>query len=371
MSHAVDSPAPRAAARARRMSLWIAFAAVYLIWGSTYLGIRVAIDSIPTFLMAGMRLASAGALLLVWARWRGAAWPSAREWGSAALIGTMLLGVGNGTVTWSEQRVPSGLVALLVATVPIWMATLSGLGAGGPRPRATTWIGVALGVCGIALLVGPGTLRGGQRIDPVAAAALGLSSLSWAWGSLLARRVPLPKSPLMATAAEMLVGGVVLTLASGARGEFSNFSFRAVTPVSWLAFAYLVTFGSIVAFTAYVWLLRTSSPARVSTYAFVNPVVAVALGWAFLGEALTGRTVLAAAVIVSAVAIIVASRATGAERPARADVTGSADRSAAPHAAARILSLPPRLAVVRDTRLAPGVRPTAPAEAVGRPGVSE
>jgi len=311
-----------AIARSHRVRLVLAFAAVYLIWGSTYLGIRLAIDTIPPLLMAGGRLLFAGALLMAWCRSRGAALPTAAEWRSATLIGVMLLAVGNGTVTWTEQRVPSGLVALMVATVPIWMSVLSHLGAD-RSPRAggsgRVLLGVLMGVAGIALLIGPGAVAGRGRIDPVAAGALALSSFCWAFGSLIARRVRLPRSPMVATAAEMLVAGAVLTVAGLVAGEGARFHPGAITPVSLGAFAYLVTFGSIVAFTAYVWLLRVSTPSRVSTYAFVNPVVAVVLGWAILGESLSARTGVAAAIIVGAVALI-----TSAPVPARVRIVPAA-----------------------------------------------
>ena len=312
-------------ARAHRLRLVLAFAAVYLIWGSTYLGIRLAIDSIPPLIMAGTRLLLAGALLMAWARARGAAWPTPAEWRSTALIGIMLLAVGNGTVTWSEQKVPSGLVALMVATVPIWMSLLSRLGAErGARPvlSGRVLLGVLMGVAGIALLIGPGAVAGQGHIDPVAATALALSSFSWALGSLIARRIPLPRSPMVATAAEMLIAGAVLTAAGFAVGEGPRLRFDAMTPVSLGAFVYLVTFGSIVAFTAYVWLLRVSTPARVSTYAFVNPVVAVLLGWAILGESLTARTGIAAAIIIGAVAMITSAPAPSVARMVPAPVSG-------------------------------------------------
>jgi drug/metabolite transporter (DMT)-like permease len=326
------------ASHAHRLRLVLAFAAVYLIWGSTYLGIRLAIDSIPPLIMAGTRLLLAGALLMAWARARGAAWPTPAEWRSTALIGVMLLAVGNGTVTWTEQKVPSGLVALMVATVPIWMSVLSRIGTErGARSglAGRVLLGVLMGVAGIVLLIGPGAVAGQGHIDPIAAGALAVSSFCWALGSLIARRIPLPRSPMVATAAEMLIAGAVLTVAGLAVGEGPRLRVNAITPVSLGAFVYLVTFGSIVAFTAYVWLLRVSTPARVSTYAFVNPVVAVLLGWAILGESLTVRTGIAAAIIISAVALITSAPVPSAARMVPAPVPGAGEDGLAAGASTR------------------------------------
>jgi drug/metabolite transporter (DMT)-like permease len=302
--------------RPARWKVLLAFACVYLIWGSTYLAIRWAIEDIPPFLMAGMRNLSAGVALSVWALAHGARWPRGAEWRSAALIGGLMLLGGNGSVTWSEQRIPSGLAALLVSFVPLWMALLQGIG-GGPKPGRRAWAGVFIGLLGIAILVGPESLAGGGRADLLAAGVLVCGSLAWASGSLIGRRHPTSPSPLLGAGLQMVAGGALLLVAGTLAGEPARFDPALVHPRAWLAMGYLAVFGSIVGFTAYVWLMRVSSPSRAATYAFVNPVVAVLLGWALAGEPLGARTLMAAAVIVGAVALIVlAPRRAPAAAPA-------------------------------------------------------
>jgi drug/metabolite transporter (DMT)-like permease len=282
-----------------RTSLLLAFALVYVIWGSTYLAIRYGIETIPPFLMAGTRFLTAGTILYAWARVAGAPRPRPIEWRSAVITGGLMLLVGNGTVTWSEQRIPSGIAALIVACVPLWMVVLDW-----KRPTARTVAGLALGILGIAILVGPEKMAGGRRVDLVASLALVCSSFCWAVGSIYTRKAALPESKFLATAMQMLSGGALLLVVGAAAGEGSRLDVSAVSWSSIAALAYLVTFGSIVAYTAYTYLLRVTTPARVATYAYVNPVVAIFLGWLFAGEALTVRTLLAAAVIVAAVAMI-------------------------------------------------------------------
>src|SRR5262245_25229877 len=286
-----------------RASVVVAFAAVYLIWGSTYLAIRWGIETMPPMLMAGARFLIAGGILLAWARLRGAAPPTPRHWASAALLGGLLLLIGNGGVAWSEQHIPSGLTALLVASVPLWMALLHRVD-GRSAPGPWTWTGVGLGILGIAILVGPRGLGAGGGTSGLAFAAAGLASLSWSVGSLLAHRLPLPASPVLAIGMELFAGGALLAALGFATGEGARLDVTAVSARSWLALAYLVVFGSIIGFSAYVWLLRVRSPSLVATHAFVNPVVAVVLGWALAGEPLGGRTLVATAVIVAAVAML-------------------------------------------------------------------
>jgi drug/metabolite transporter (DMT)-like permease len=288
----------------RQGTVIAAFAAVYVIWGSTYLAIRLAIETMPPHLMAAARFLVAGAILYAWSRWRGAPRPTRRNWGAATLVGGLLLLGGNGAVVWAETRVPSGLTALLVAMVPIWMAVLEGLPRhGGKTPRAPVVAGLVLGLAGLALLIVPGRLAG--RVDPVGAGVLLLGSFCWAFGSLHARVADLPKSGFLATAMEMLAGGAWLLVFGLATGQAGKLTLAAVSARSLLSLGYLVVFGSLIGFTAYIWLLKATTPARVSTYAYVNPVVAVLLGWAFAGEPITLRTFLAAAVIVGAVALII------------------------------------------------------------------
>jgi drug/metabolite transporter (DMT)-like permease len=292
-----------------RLRVVLAFAAIYLIWGSTYLGIRIAIETLPPFLTAGLRFIIAGPLLYAWARRNGAPRPTGIQWRAAAAVGGLLLLGGNGLVTWGEERVSSGLAALLVATVPLWMVLLDWLFLRGGRPPGKVFLGLVLGLIGIVLLIGPTDLLGEHRVDLIGVAMLLLAALSWAIGSLYARRAPLPDAPLLGTSLEMIAGGVLLLLSSGAKGEWAQVDFARVSLRSWLALGYLTLLGSIVAFTAYTWLLRVSTPARVATYAYVNPIVAVVLGWAIAGEVLTGQMLLAAVVIVLAVVVITVSRA--------------------------------------------------------------
>lgn len=296
-----------------------AFAAVYLIWGSTYLAIRFAIETIPPHLMAAARFLVAGAILYGWSRWRGAPRPTRRNWGAATVVGGLLLLGGNGAVVWAETRVPSGLTALLVAMVPIWMAVLEGLPRHGRKtPRAPVIAGLVLGLAGLGLLIAPGKLAG--RVDAIGAAVLLLGSFSWAFGSLHSRVADLPKSGFLATAMEMIAGGAWLLLFGLATGQAGKLTLAAVSARSLLSLSYLILFGSLIGFTAYIWLLKATTPARVSTYAYVNPVVAVLLGWAFAGEPMTLRTLLAAAVIVGAVALIIRYGARRESGPARAVV---------------------------------------------------
>jgi drug/metabolite transporter (DMT)-like permease len=301
-----------------------AFAAVYLVWGSTYLAIRFAIETIPPLLMAGVRFLVAGTLLYGWARLRGAERPGREHWIAAAMIGALLLLGGNGAVTYSEQLIPSGIAALLVAVVPLWMVLIDWLRPGGPRPTVQIGFGLLLGLAGIALLVGPDSFMGGERINLLGAAIVLAGSASWAAGSILSRHVRVPPRPLLATGMQMLCGGVLLSLAGLVAGETSRLDFAAMSAKSLLALLYLILVGAIVGYSAYIWLLRVSTPAKVSTYAYVNPVVAVLLGWLFAAEELSLRVAAAAAVIVAGVALITLSRqprvagpgpAAGAARP--------------------------------------------------------
>jgi drug/metabolite transporter (DMT)-like permease len=285
-----------------------AFAAIYLVWGSTYLAIRFAIETMPPFLMAGARFLIAGGLLYLWAVWKGAARPTGQQWRATAIVGGLLLLGGNGVVVWAETRVPSGLAALMVATVPFWIVVLDWLRPGGARPAGRVLFGVGLGMAGIFLLIGPGK-EGGGNVDLIGALMLIVASLSWATGSLYSRRARLPQPALLATGMEMLAGGALLVVAGLVMGEGGRLQLDAISLRSLLALLYLVVFGSLIGFTAYIWLLGVTAPARVATYAYVNPVVAVFLGWAFAGEQLTFQTIIAAAVIVAAVVIITTYRA--------------------------------------------------------------
>jgi drug/metabolite transporter (DMT)-like permease len=319
-------------ARASRARVVAAFAAVYVIWGSTYLFIRFAVETLPPFLMAGARFAVAGAILYAWGRYRGAPTPSRVQLRGAAVAGIFLLLGGNGAVVWAEQRVPSGVTALLVATVPVWMVLLDWLRPGGVRPRRGIFVGLGLGLVGLVLLIGRGALSGGA--DPVGAAVLVVGSILWATGSLFVRHGPHPASALVANAVQMLAGGAALVAAAILVGELGQLDLATASTRSLLSLLYLGSAGSLVGFTAYTYLLRVSTPAKVGTYAYVNPVVAVLLGWAFAGETITGRTLVAAAVILAGVAIITVAGA-GAREAGGGGATARAASSSADHADGR------------------------------------
>lgn len=293
-----------------RIAIVIAFAALYLIWGSTYLGILFAIRAIPPLLMAGSRFFLAGLIMLAIARWRGAPRSSFREWRSALMVGACLLLCGNGGVTVAEQWVPSGLASLLVATVPIYISLLDWLSGAAARPGSLVLLGLAGGFVGIGILVGPvwlttGAMSGGHMGAGMLILLFG--SLVWSIGSLYSRRIPIARSPLFFSGQTMLSGGGLMLISGLLLGEGRDFHFRNLNLVSLGAFAYLVLVGAIVGYTAYIWLLRHCDPAKVATYAYVNPVVAVLLGAFFADEDLTGRTVVAAAVIIGSVALVISA----------------------------------------------------------------
>jgi drug/metabolite transporter (DMT)-like permease len=300
-------------ATAHRVKLVLAFATIYLIWGSTYLVIKWAVLILPPFLMAGVRFLLAGSVLYAYCRTRGAPRPGRQGWVAAGVTGGFLLLGGNGGVVWAASRIPSGVTSLLIATTPLWIVLFDWLRPRGVRPNLQVLLGIGLGMAGLALLV---TQRGGgaaAALDPAGVCVVFASTLSWALGTILSRGMSLPGSSLLAAAMQQLAGGVLLCAAGLATGEarlVSAARLAAFTPETlraWASFAYLVLIGSFVAYTAYVWLLRASTPARVSTYAFVNPVVAVFLGWALAGEQLTSAMVAAASIIVAGVMLITLS----------------------------------------------------------------
>jgi drug/metabolite transporter (DMT)-like permease len=288
----------------------LAFACIYLIWGSTYLAIRFAIETIEPFTMVGIRFLLAGSILYAWAALRGQARrPSAADWRAAALYGSFFFVVGNGGVTWSEQRVPSGVVAILVAAVPLWIAILEALRPGGPRPTPLAVVGLVLGFGGIAVLIGPGASVTEAAIDPLAAVVMVLCPVGWAYGSVHARHAPHPPSIVQTSAMQMLAGGAAALVLATVLGEWGRARLDLVSAKSALSFVYLVVLGSVVAFSAYAWLLRTSGPSRAGTYAYVNPVVAVFLGWTLGSEPVTPRVILAGGVVVIGVVLILRSQA--------------------------------------------------------------
>jgi drug/metabolite transporter (DMT)-like permease len=291
-----------------RTALILGFLAIYLIWGSTYLGIRVAVETMPPFLMAGVRFLVAGGFLFAVLQIRGAARPTRAQWRDHAIIGTLLLLGGNAVVAWAEQTVPSGLTTLILGASPLFMVLMEWARPGGTKPTAALWAGFGVGLAGLVILLGPGALPEGIRPPMLSVLALLFASLSWWGGSLFSKYAKSGAEPLMAATLQMLCGGVVMTLFGLAVGEAPRVHLAEISARSWLAWIYLVLAGSLVAFPVYVWLLKHSTPARVSTYAYVNPIVAVVLGWAILDEPLTPRIALAAAVIIGAVAIITVAR---------------------------------------------------------------
>ena len=293
---------------ARRSALLTAFAAVYIIWGSTYLAIRYTVLTIPPYLVAGSRFIIAGVILYTWVIMRTDERPTLLHWRNAAIVGLLLLTGGNSAVTWAEQVVPSGITALLIAIVPLWIVVLMWIRPGGRRPSLGVMAGIIVGFAGMIVLVGLGALRGDSTISLAGVGALVAGSLLWAAGSLFARTASLP-SPLLTTAMEMLVGGAGALFVALCRGELSNFSLHAVSTQSMQGLLYLTVFGSLGAFTAYSWLLKHASPVAVGTYAYVNPIVAVFLGWLIANEPVTPRTLVGAAIIIVAVAIITTTQA--------------------------------------------------------------
>jgi drug/metabolite transporter (DMT)-like permease len=286
-----------------RQKLLLSFAALYFVWGSTYLGIRYAIETIPPLLMAGIRFIIAGGLMYSWGVLRGHERPTRAHWKSATIIGLMLLLVGNGGLSWSEKLIPSGVAALLVAVSPLWFVLLEWMH-GGIRPNAGVFLGLFLGTLGILVLIDPADLVGGLDVNIAGALVLLASSVCWAVGSIYSKRASLPSSPAIANGMEMLMGGVGLLVVGTLIGEWSSFQPAAITTRSVLAVGYLVVFGSIIGFSSFVYVLHHTTPARASTYAYVNPIVAVLIGWSIGGEALGGRVFLAAALIIAAVAAI-------------------------------------------------------------------
>ncbi len=287
--------------RAHTLRIVFALLAVYLIWGSTYLAIRFAIDTLPPFSMAGLRFAVAGLFMFAVGKLSSAQAPTRAEWQGAALIGVLMLVCGNGAVCWAERTVPTSLASLLVATVPLWAVILSALLPGGTRPAPRVIIGILFGLGGVFVLLRPDQ---SGAIDLAGAAALIIASASWATGSVFSKRVKLPSSPILSTAMQMICGGTILLVLGTLRGEWLQIHPAAITLKSVLSVGYLIVFGSIIGFTAFVWLLRHTSAIVATSYAYVNPLVAVLLGWAFNGETPSPRTAVAGALVVGAVALI-------------------------------------------------------------------
>ena len=290
-----------------RPRIWqtlLAFATIYLVWGSTFLAIRIGVHEVPPFLLAALRFLLAGGVMVAFMRARGVAPPTAREWRSAFLLATLIFLSNYGLVFWAETRIPSGVTAVMQATIPAFMALAEIVVLGTQRLSLRLGAGLAVGLVGVAVLTGDSLGLGAAAIDRISAGALLIASFSWSLGSALTRKVPLPGSKAMSSGAQMLAGGVWLAVAAIALGETRSFDPRAVSASAWLALLYLVVAGSIVAFTAYLWLLDHESPTRVGTYAYVNPVVAVLLGYFAADEPLGPRTVAGTACVLLSVVMI-------------------------------------------------------------------
>jgi len=309
---------------ADRGSILVGMLVLYVVWGSTYLGIAIAVQTIPPFVMAGIRFLVAGLILLVWSRLRGGrafVAPTRREWRDSAIVGGLLLGGGMGMVAWGEQTIPSGIAALMVALVPVWIAVFGRI-AFGQRLPGLAIAGIAIGFVGIAVLVGPTALGTTDALDPTGLLAIILSPICWSIGSLYAsHRAVLPREPLVNSGLQMLTGGLVLAVMGTLSGELLTFDPAAVSSDSLWALAYLTIVGSLLAFTTFGWLLRVAPLPLVATYAYVNPVVAVILGALVLQEPVEPRTVVAGAIIVFAVALIVTARGRMSAPRSAAEVT--------------------------------------------------
>jgi len=287
-----------------KTKIWAALLAVYIIWGSTYLGIRFAVATIPPFMQAGVRFLISGTLLFAWRRLAGDPTPTRRQWFSAFVIGSLLLVGGNGLISFAETSIPSGVAALLVATIPMFMVLVEALRPGGIRPTLGQVMGLLVGFSGVALLIGPAEFGGAREFSFLSGGIALLAAFLWSLGSIYTRNADLPESTLLFTGMEMLMGSIGLLLVSTLKGEFVHFQIASVSTSSLLGLLYLITFGSLVGFTSYAWLLRNAPVSLVSTYAYVNPIVAVFLGNIFAQESLGPRILLAALIIVGSVFLV-------------------------------------------------------------------
>jgi drug/metabolite transporter (DMT)-like permease len=292
-----------------RPSTWkllLAFAIIYFVWGSTFLAIRVGVREVPPFLLAGIRFLIAGAVLYGWMRARGTPNPTLREWGGASLLAVLIFVLDYGLLFWAEQRVPSGIAAVMMATIPVFLALFEILFLRTQRLTLRLAIALLVGIAGVAVLMNH-SLNLGDAIDTTGAFALIVASISWSLATTLTRKLPLPSAKAMSSGAQMLAGGVFLTVTAAGLGEFRGFHFQTVSLNAWLALAYLIVAGSIVGFTAYLWLIHHESPTKVGTYAYVNPVVAVLVGYFLGGEALGPRTIAGTFLVLVSVIVITAA----------------------------------------------------------------
>ena len=288
-----------------KSKIWIALLALYTVWGSTYLAIRFAVETIPPFFMAGARFLISGAILFIWRRAAGDAMPTKRQWRSTAIVGIFLLLGGNGLVSFAEQYVPSGITALIIGSMPMWLVMIEAMRPGGVRPTLLAILGLLIGFGGIFLLIGPAELTGaGHTLNPLGVGTLLAAAFLWSIGSIYSRNADMPQSSLMATGAEMLTGSLAIFLVSGLTGEWRGLNLADVTTSSWLGLLYLIAIGSLIGFVSYIWLLKNAPVSLVATYAYVNPLVAVFLGAWLADEALNARILVAGLVIIGSVVLI-------------------------------------------------------------------
>lgn len=285
-----------------RLALLLAFFAIYVVWGSTYLAIRYAVETIPPLIVAGLRHIVAGVFLLGWSYLRGYR-PTAREWRASAVLGFLYFVLGHGSLHWAETVVPSGWAALLIASEPIWIAAMAALVTHGERLTGKTVMGLLLGIAGVGLLVGEETLSGHQAVV-IGSIAILFGTLAWSVGVMYSLKAPLPRNALARAGMPEIIGSLILLSVAGATGEYSQFHPATVTTRSWLSLIYLITFGSIITFTAYTWLLDHISPTLVSTHTYVNPVIAVLMGWGWAGEVINVHVLLAGMLTLLAVFLI-------------------------------------------------------------------
>ena len=288
----------------------LAFAIIYFVWGSTFLAIRIGVREVPPLLLAAMRFLAAGLVLYGWTRIRGERSPDRRQWSSAFLLAFLIFVLDYGLLFWAEQRVPSGLAAVMMATIPVFMSLSEIVLLRTQKLTLRLAMALLIGLAGVAMLVSRSLNLGGAPIDRAGAVALIVGAISWSIASVLTRKLPLPSSKVVSSAAQMFAGGVLLTVASAVLGEFHNFRPLTVSLGTWLSLLYLIIAGSIVGFTAYVWLIHHESPTKVGTYAYVNPVVAVVIGYFFGGESIGLRTILGTAFVIVSVVVITTARAT-------------------------------------------------------------
>ena len=321
----------------QRGRILIAFAIVYLVWGSTYLGIRVAVETIPPFLLAATRSLFAGAILLAFSRWRrrdtvpARQWPSAAAWRTAFIMGFLMFVMGNALLSWAETRIDSGLAALIVGAIPLWVVAMARLNPYGVKREITLQkaVGVVVGIAGLGMLVWPGSATtAGVRMDPLAIGLLMLGSLGWAWGTVISPSLTHSPDKLEGSAMTMLAGGAMILIPAALKGEFLQLHPALISGRSIAAWVYLVVFGSMIAYSAYAYLVASCEASTVATYALVNPIVAVFLGWLFVGEVVTSRMVLATGVIVAGLALTLFGGEAAAWANRRVRATGAVIRSA-------------------------------------------